>query len=307
VFLIVVGLPGVSMGRPASGVRAVAKYQRYAGEEGLGVGFGSIWVSSVDNGESVARMNIVTSKSVSISAPSDEDSAIGVGPDAVWMDDFAGGIVRRIDPATNKITASTKGLLGPSGFAFSGRDVWVALHHAQSVAELDGRTGRVRARLAVPAPGGGVTAGGPSSVAVGFGSVWAAVPNIAAVVRLDPVRRKVVAVIHGLDGGDVAVVGGSVWAISGGSADRIDPKTNAVNARIHLAASADNLVAPVAVLDGRLWAAPNNSIVEIDPRSARVISRTVFGKAFFKDLETGHGALWAWDANTNQINELRPY
>jgi hypothetical protein len=220
------------------------------------------------------------------------------------MDDFSGGVVRRIDPATNKVTATTRGLAGPAGFAFSGSDVWVALHHAQSVVELDGKTGRVLAHVAVPAAEGGVLASGPSGVAVGFGSVWTSAPNIDATVRLDPVARKVVAVVHGAGGGDVAVADGSVWAVDGGDVVRIDPKSNAVNARIKVAANADQFVAPLAVLDGRVWAAPGNSIVEIDPGSAKVISRTVIAKAFFKDLQAGAGALWAWDGNTNKIDEL---
>jgi hypothetical protein len=36
-----------------------------------------------------------------------------------------------------------------------------------------------------------------------------------------------------------------------------------------------------------------------------VVSRTAFSKAYFKDLKAGSGALWAWDANTNEIDELR--
>ncbi len=284
----------------------VRQYQRYAGEEGLGIGFGSLWVSGADNSESVARESITTSASVSIPAASDEDTGIGVGPGAVWMSDFADGVVRRIDPATNRVTLSVKNLPGASLFAFSGSDVWVGLHHGQAVVELDGKTGRLIERLPVPSPGDGVVASGPSEVALGFGSVWTQVPNITAVVRLNPATRKVVAVIH--DGtnccGDVAVAGGSVWTTSGGSVDRIDPKTNQVTARIHVG-SADDLDAGIVVLDGKLWAAPGNSIVEIDPVTAQVISRTAFSKAYFKDLKAGAGALWAWDANTNEIDELR--
>jgi len=33
--------------------------------------------------------------------------------------------------------------------------------------------------------------------------------------------------------------------------------------------------------------------------------RTAFPKAYFKDLAAGDGALWAWDATTNKIDELR--
>lgn len=306
VTLLLVGTPAVSLGRSAPGVRMVRHYQRYAGEEGLGIGFGALWVGSADNGESVARENLVTSKSVSIPAASDEDSGIGIAPDAVWMSDFGDGIVRRIDPATDRVTLSVKNLPGASLFAFSGGDVWVALHHGQAVVELDGKTGRVVERLPVPSPGKGVVASGPSEVALGFGSVWTQVPNIAAVVRLNPATSKVAAVIR--DGanccGDVAVAGGSVWATSGGSIDRIDPRTNKVTARIHVG-SADGLNAGIAVLDGKLWAAPGNSIVEIDPVTARVSSRTTFPKAYFSDLVAGSGALWAWDTNTNEIDELR--
>jgi streptogramin lyase len=306
VLLALAGMTATSLGRPVSGVRIVGQYQRYAGEEGLGIGFGSLWVSSVDNGESVARVSLATSKSVPIPAPSDEDTEIGVGPDAIWVSDFGDGIVRRIDPATSKVTASTKGLLGASGFAFSDRDVWVALHHAQAVAELDGQSGRLVVRLAVPNPGGGVTAGGPGSVALGFGAIWTGVPNLAAVVRLDLATHKVVAVIPaGADCcGDVTIAGGSVWFTSGGSVERIDPKNNVVSARIHLT-TADALLARLAVLDGRLWAAPDHSIVAIDPHSARVVSRTPFAKAYFKDLAAGSGALWAWNGTTNTIDELR--
>jgi streptogramin lyase len=304
VLLFLVG-PSLSSGRSGSGVVRVGQYQRYAGEEGLGIGFGSLWVSSVDNGESVARMGIGTTKSVSVSAPSDEDSQIGIGPTAVWMSDFGDGIVRRIDPATNKVDAVTKGLLGPTGFAFSGGNVWVALHHAQSIVELNGQTGHVETRLAVPAPGGGVTANGPGNVAVGFGSVWTTVPNIAALVRVDPATHKAVAIHDGANCCDNAVVaGGSVWVAAGGSVDRVDPKTNTVAARIHVT-TADWLSAPLAVLDGKLWAGDGNTIFEIDPATARVVSRTAFAKAYFKDLAAGDGALWAWDANTNYVDELR--
>ncbi|HST17126.1 MAG TPA: hypothetical protein VLK36_05620 [Gaiellaceae bacterium] len=304
--LLYVAAPAVSSLHSGAGVTMVHKYQRYAGEEGLGVGFGSLWVSGADNGDSVARMSLASLKSVSIPAASDEDTEIGVGPDAVWMSDFGDGVVRRIDPATNRVTVSVNNLPGASWFAFSGGDVWVALHHGQAVVELDGKTGRLIERLPVPSPGGGVVANGPSYVALGFGSVWTQVPNIMAVVRFDPATRKVVAVIH--DGanccGHVAVAGGSIWVSSGGSVDRINPKTNTVTARIHVG-SADDLNSGIAVLDGKLWAAPGNTVVEIDPVTAHVISRTAFSKAYFKDIEVGGGALWAWDANTNYIDQLR--
>jgi len=60
VLLALAGMTATSLGRPVSGVRIVGQYQRYAGEEGLGIGFGSLWVSSVDNGESVARVSLAT-------------------------------------------------------------------------------------------------------------------------------------------------------------------------------------------------------------------------------------------------------
>lgn len=304
--VLVAAMPASSSGEPQSRVTLVKHYQRYAGEEGLGIGFGSLWVSGTDNGESVARMNLRTSKSVSIDAPSDEDSQIGIARDAVWMSDFGDGVARRIDPATNRVTATTKGLAGASGFAFSGNDVWVALHHGQAVADLDGKTAKLRFRIAVPQAGGGVTAGGPGSVAVGFGTVWTSVPNLEALVRLDPVARKAVAVIHrGSECcGAVVVAGGGVWAASGTAVERIDPATNRVSARVHIATQND-LGASLAVLDGNVWATEGGSIVELDAHTGHVLSRTRFANAFFTDLAAGNGALWAWDGNTNQVDELR--
>jgi hypothetical protein len=66
------------------------------------------------------------------------------------------------------------------------------------------------------------------------------------------------------------------------------------------------LLARGPALHGELWAAANDQVVEIDPRTGHVLSRTRFTKAYFKDLVSARGAFWAWDANTNQIDELRP-
>jgi streptogramin lyase len=301
--VLLVASPAVSSARSSSGVTLVHQFQFYAGEQGLGVGFGSLWVGGADDGESVDRVNLATARSVSIHAPSAADVALEIGPTAVWVSDFDDGIVRRIDPSQNRVTAVTKGLPGPALFGFSGTHVWVGLHHGQSVDELDGTSGRVLTRI--PVPQGGMVADGPSDVAVGLGSLWTNVINLGAIVRLNPATHKVVAVIH--DGtdccSDVSVAGAFVWSTSSASIDRIDPTTNTVTMRIHLN---HPLLASPGVLNGELWAASSDEIIAIDPATGKIVSRTKFRKAFFNELVVGDGALFAWNANTNQVDELQP-
>jgi streptogramin lyase len=287
---------------PGNGRLVVHRYQRYSGEEGFAVGFGSLWVGAAQNGEAVARVAIGTGRARSITAPTDQDTALAAGPTAVWVSDFGDGAVMRIDVKRDRVTQTTKGLAGAAEIAVAGGNVWVGLHHGQSVAELDGATGRELERIPLPPAADGVTANGPTGIALAFGSVWVAVPNLNEIVRLDPRTRRPVATIHaGSDCcGPLAAAGGGVWAASDSGLERIDPRTNRVDARVRLQGPS------LAVLDGRLWAAVSNKVVSVDPRTGKLGDATHVAHAFFTGLVSGAGALWAWDANAVQVVELRP-
>src|SRR5277367_4584210 len=249
---------------PGPKLALVKSFQRYSGEEGLAVGFGSVWTGSADSGDSVARTDVASGTSISIHAPIDEDTLLAAGPDAIWQTDFGHGLVRRIDPTTNRVTATATGLAGPAGIAFAGSDVFVGLHHGQSVVELDGKTAKVVRRYPLPKPGGGVTASGPAGVVVVGNSIWVSVLNLNAVLRIDRTTGKVLATVRVPDCGTLVADGSSIWAACDGVV-RIDGQTNKVTANVKVP-----MPAAIAVVGGRVWVVAGASVDGIDPGSAKI-------------------------------------
>lgn len=280
-----------------AGLRMVRSYQRYAGEEGLAVGFGSVWTGGADSGDSIARTSIATGRSRSVHAPIDGDTALFVGPDAVWQADFGHGIIRRVDPKTNKVTARG-GFAGPAGMAFAGRTVFVALHHGQAVAEIDATTLKVTHRYRLPAAAGGVVANGPSDVAITPGSLWVDAGNLGATYRLALPGGRIRARFPGC-GGPFATTAGAVWATCHGRLARIDPRTNATRTT----AGAGGIP---AVLGSAIWVASPSAITKVGVQTGAVESKQRFKGAFFQDLVAADGRLWAFDANRVKVIELAP-
>jgi hypothetical protein len=280
-----------------AGLRNVRVYQRYSGEEGLAVGFGSVWTGGADSGDSIARTDIATGRSRSIHAPIDEDVGLFVGSTAVWQTDFGHGIVRRIDPATNRVV-SRAGFAGPDGMAFAGRSAFVALHHGQAVAEIDAKTLTVIHTYRLPAAGGGVVANGPSDVAVTPGSLWVDAGNLGATYRLALQGGRIEARLPGCSGPFVSAAG-SLWASCRGQLARIDLSTSAVRPT----GAPGGLL---AALGSAVWVAGPASITEVAGRTGAVESKQRFKGAFFHDLVEADGRLWAFDANRFQVVELAP-
>jgi streptogramin lyase len=122
---------------------------------------------------------------------------------------------------------------------------------------------------------------GPTTIAVGFGSVWVGMGS-GEVVRLDPQTRRETsrlpgaptAFVHSLVAGN-----GAVWALRG-RMTRIDPRTRAVR-EVRGVGSATGFTA--AVSSGAIWMADdgNNAVVRIDPqRMRRAAVIRVPGRAF---------------------------
>jgi DNA-binding beta-propeller fold protein YncE len=289
---------GVAAAFAASGgLKVVRTYQRYSGEEGLAVGFGSVWTGSADSGDSIARTDIATGKSRSIHAPIDEDTELFVGNGAVWQTDFGHGIVRRIDPATSKVT-SHGGFAGPAGMVFAGHDAFVALHHGQAVAELDTTTLKVTRTYRLPAAAGGAVANGPSDVALSPGSIWVDAANLGATYRLAASSGKIEARLPHC-GGPFVTTATALWGSCHGRLARIDLRTNAVRTTTVPAGI------PVA-LGPSIWVAGPSAITKVVAKTGAVELEQRFKGAYFQDLVLSGGKLWAFDANTVRVSELQP-
>jgi hypothetical protein len=98
---------------------------------------------------------------------------------------------------------------------------------------VTGVTGRVRHRQPTShAPPALVVGEDVSALAAGFGSLWAADETAGHIVRIDPQRRTVLSRILARDASSVSVGLGAVWANAHGTLLEIDPRTDAIRARV---------------------------------------------------------------------------
>ena len=120
-------------------------------------------------------------------------------------------------------------------------------------------------------------------LSAGFGSVWAADSKNLDVLRVDPRTHEVTARIHtggdtNANGGDpiVNAGAGAVWAMArapsgdgGHSVLRIDPRTDAVTARVRLPAAQAPIVYDLQIEQGRPWVLSTAGAIGLDPASGR--------------------------------------
>jgi DNA-binding beta-propeller fold protein YncE len=151
----------------------------------------------------------------------------------VWLLTDAAGVLARVDPATNRVTARIP--VRPHSFcaAFGFDSVWTASttdgtpEGAGSVQRVDPRTESVVATIPVGR--------GPRFLAAGAGGVWTLDQGDGTVSRVDPVRNALAAAIPTEvpgTGGDIAVGAGRVWVRAKRTAlSVIDPATGRVTAR----------------------------------------------------------------------------
>ena len=151
---------------------------------------------------------------------------VAVERDAVWAiaSDYS---VVRIDPRTNRIVATIRGLQARAVAAGGG--VWV-LGIDGRIARIDRRTNRIAVR-------GRIGASAVASLTVGGGAAWVSAPGDGTVWRVEPGPRLVMRTIDvGAGAGDLSFGAGSVWVANPlrGTLARIDPTTNRVTRTLQL-------------------------------------------------------------------------
>ncbi len=199
--------------------------------EAMDVGFDAIWTATCEP-SGLARIDPETLEvtSVQFDLPTeDSEGSVGAGEGAVWamVGPEAGRMLVRVDPET--LTASDIFPM-PSGAgpvrAGLGA-VWITNPTSDELHRVNPATGAVVTTIPVgPAP---------RFLAVGEGQVWVMNQADGSVSRVDPATNEVVATIdvgRPIEGGDIAVGGGSVWVRGGPELlARIDPATNEVTVR----------------------------------------------------------------------------
>lgn len=208
------------------------------------VGSASGWIGRID--VRTYRLRLVQVRGA-------RPAQIGVGPAGVWVS--GGRTLRRVDPATGKVTGRVRFGNYLGAVAVTRNSVWVARGNTDRLLQIDPRTLGVRASIAV----GHSSAG--SSLAVAPGRVWAATDR--GLVAVDSSAAKVAARISLRGASQVAFDGSRLWVLADGGVYSLDGR--AVTKRQSLSSQVFGLLAAV---DGDVWLSDEarNSLRRISSR-----------------------------------------
>jgi YVTN family beta-propeller protein len=234
-------------------------------------------------------------------------SAVLVAQGSVWVANSGDGTVSRIDPATNRVTA-TIGVDGnPARLTADAGAVWVA--NPAALQRIDPGTNQVVQTMPLPA--------GLGDVLAADGYLWMSLGD-GTVRRLDPADGRMLASISVAPGGVSALAsgGGRLWAANGGTLVAIDPRRGAVTERFVNEAYNLQLVTGVpqivdlAVTGGVAWEARSDGWVarfQVDPPRTKVRDlESPFPQAGVTALDAGPTGAFLSNPSLRTVTRLDP-
>jgi hypothetical protein len=269
-----------------------------------------IWIGV--NG-AVIHVDGRTNAQTRISVPSMQSSngALLKAPDGLWVADYRGGKLRRVDPATGTIELEID-VKAPLGLVLVDHQVWVISGVTHGTYHVDGATGQL---------GPQIGDNFRTIVTASAGLAWEGRPGSQAdsdeAVSLDMTTGAIVSTITVPQGTGCDVNGTvptNIWAgctifeLSDPAPRpivRIDPGTSSVAATVTLA----NFVGMV-VVDGVPWfityasgdgGSGRTTLVAADPRTGRVIALLDLGELGPDDPVTTSSALWIPDEGGKRV------
>jgi class 3 adenylate cyclase/streptogramin lyase len=221
---------------------------------------------------------------------------IAVGGLGVWVTD-RGGVLSRIDPATNLIVRRIGEVnAGLERIAAGDGSVWVTSSGQGSLRRVDAATNRIITTIA--------DLGSPTDVAFGAGSVWV-LDNLGGdLLRIDPDLNEVVGRVSvpGLSEPDrMAVDGNGVWIMNfyQGTVTLIDPTDLSVRNTVRVG----NYPTDIKACLGAVWVANagDRTISRIDPVTTAVEALDVNGPAAALVGDPATGTLWLQLVRPSQL------
>ena len=189
------------------------------GATGIEVGFGAVWLATLDGLRIVSpgtgeTEDLVTFPGVTGLETGPTDIALGF--DQVWLSTVK-GLLLRVDPETHR--ADRYRLGGTLEHLASGTDaIWLTDELEGVVTRFDPVAGTVVDRIGI--------SGGQDEIAVGEGFVWVLDRILGTLTPIGESAGDVrTAIDVGDEAEDVEVGRGSVWVASGGSVLEINPAT----------------------------------------------------------------------------------
>lgn len=286
-------LPGPTSAGTLSSIKATRIPLSYPAE--LSAVGDAVWAQT---GSQLARFSVATSQGdlVNPGTMGHELDNLLATPTAIWLADFDGSQVVRLDPTTGAQVAQIAVGAAEDVIDVKGT-IWVTNHHEGSVSRIDAATNTVVDTTLIGVGG----SNGPQQLTEGAGSVWVGESNNHTVIRLDPATGKVITKITVPDAfqacGGLVATGTAVWITGCHEVPmilRIDPKTNTVVSTITLDAFAQDPV----VIGGAVWVAVGgmgsiHALERINPATNKVDRR--IDVPAFEDVygsEIAGGDLW---------------
>ncbi len=123
---------------------------------------------------------------------------------AIWVTTPEKSVLTRVDPKTNKVTATVEVGKGPRFLTGGAGSVWTLNQGDGTISRVDAKTAKLIVNIEAGIPGNG------GEIAFGEGHVWATIPQIP-LTEIDPATNQVVKQWAGPGGDSVRVGHGSVW------------------------------------------------------------------------------------------------
>lgn len=239
---------------------------------------------------------------------------IVAGAGAIWVPDYEGGKILRIDPATNEVVARIDAQTREVAFDGS---LWAIDESGleASILQIDPATNTVVGSIPLP----GIATGSTRGMAIGAGSIWLSVPDPASdralpsVVRVDLASRTIVATITGIGALGIVATDDAVWVADiyqSNNVVRIDPATNTIVARIAVGSGPTSVVVGV----GSVWVTnqDSGSVSRIDPATNEVLATIYLGP--FQDTPGEHPfgiaideqGVWVTDLDKPHLYQIDP-
>lgn len=193
---------------------------------------GSLWVADCKD-KTLHRINLETLATTAvittgIAAPDGEMNVVA-GAGSIWLASDAKGVISRIDPHRNRVTASIIVAPGSNYLAFGFGSLWAVSGIHNTIQKLDPDTNTVVKRTTLGRQAG--------FLAAGEGAIWVQEQGDGTVARINPSSGEVsgrVKVDETLKYGDIDTGGGKVWlrTTAGQTFVVIDPESLAIRARV---------------------------------------------------------------------------
>jgi len=215
----------------------------------------------------------------------------------VWVEDYGGNDVTRIDPATNKTTSIKVGG-APYDVTFAAGAAWVTNYGDDTVSRIDGKTMKVHT-LKVD--------GSPVGVAPGGGAVWVTSKTDSTIDRIDPATLKVTSTKVGNSATWTSWGDGRLWIARGHTMTQI----GLTGAERGHAITKVGLGSPIPldgdIVDGTLWVGDNaGNLRGYDAASGERLGKWPLGLTQPFVLAGYAGKLWTVDFQGTALMEIDP-